>query len=1018
MPGSIANVESNSINGSDSEDDFDWEEVEVGQAAAADASQLDAATVSSVHDYYASIHGPEEGPSEKPHLEITIKTQGKGKGDSKKNERALQLAAERAVRLECHKLHTVALLVSARVRNHWINDPLLHARLMSLTPMSLQNAFTMITKSRIPEPAKRGQAAEPTPKPDPKGKGKRRATDDDDGVDDEERYGIDGEKIRGEKSLMKHALMQKGSRDTSAQLFTALCRALGIPARLVVSLQSVPWQAGVGKPKPPGKKKKSAVEAGANGGSKSKGTGNAADAPPEREGDEDDEMEDVSIPEPAGSTGPRGRSLFPGEGQQLNGAAPSLSSKAQGKQKAVPIIRLRKNTAGFKLGSSVDAGTSRPRRREHTPDPTTSAPVFWTEVFSRADGRWIPVDPIRAIVNRRKAMDPTPNPNIKQDNRRAERVENRMVYVLAFEEDGYARDVTPRYAREYGAKVAKVQQGGKGRREWWERICGIVRRPFRLQRDDAEDEELQAHQMTEAMPTTVTGFKDHPLYVLERHLKREEIVEPPTELGKFRGESVYPRANVLQLKTAENWMRQGRTVVIGAQPLKMVKQRAVTVNRKRAIEAALEEQRERKPSGSSAARAEVVDEDGTLAVSIDGVTDVASLPGDGFGSEDGVMQGLYAKHQTELYRPPPVVDGKVPKNDFGNLDLYVPSMLPAGAVHLPYKGTAKIARQLGFDYAEAVVGFEFRKRRAFPVVTGVVVAAENESALLEAYWETEKAAEAKRRAKKQEQILKRWTKLVHGLRIRQRLIEQYADRTPTSPAAGGDDKRIRRGRAPKPPAGGFLAGADGIVQPFALPRNLTQVVEHARTSRAALGELARPDDGRSDDGFDGDDDVFQAVDVPPTDAAPKTMRELAEEAAQSRAGVPEVVEEELALVGAAPVPPARIGRGSRAKAAAAGSGTSAPRPGSNLARGTTAAAAPPAAAAKPKPKPKAKSTPAKTRGRKRKRSAAADRRRSGEGWQGGGGGTGTGVDAGAEDAQAEGWAAEEAEEAFRRAVAG
>ncbi|KAH9924252.1 uncharacterized protein BXZ73DRAFT_50599 [Epithele typhae] len=148
----------------------------------------------------------------------------------------------------------------------------------------------MITKSRIPEPAKRGRLFEsaierlvqwwahdffevtptghirsrtfndvqkllkPTSKPDPKGKGKRRATDDDDGVDDEERYGIDGEKIRGEKSLMKHALMQKGSRDTSAQLFTALCRALGIPARLVVSLQSVPWQAGVGKPKPPGKK--------------------------------------------------------------------------------------------------------------------------------------------------------------------------------------------------------------------------------------------------------------------------------------------------------------------------------------------------------------------------------------------------------------------------------------------------------------------------------------------------------------------------------------------------------------------------------------------------------------------------------------------------------------------------------------------------------------------------------------------------------------------------------------------
>lgn len=106
-------------------------------------------------------------------------------------------------------------------------------------------------------------------------------------------------------------------------------------------------------------------------------------------------------------------------------------------------------------------------------------------MFSRADARWLPVDPVRVIVNRRKAFDPTPNPsapNTKTDRHRPVRVENRMVYVLAFEEDGYARDVTPRYAREYGAKVAKVQQGGKGRREWWERILRMVRRPYRLVR--------------------------------------------------------------------------------------------------------------------------------------------------------------------------------------------------------------------------------------------------------------------------------------------------------------------------------------------------------------------------------------------------------------------------------------------------------------------------------------------------------------------------------------------------------
>jgi len=66
------------------------------------------------------------------------------------------------------------------------------------------------------------------------------------------------------------------------------------------------------------------------------------------------------------------------------------------------------------------------------------------------------------------------------------------------------------------------------------------------------------------------------------------------------------------------------------------------------------------------------------------------------------------------------------------------------------KGIAKIAKKLGFDFAEAVVcacfqppfassflimfcqtSFEFKKRRAFPVLEGIVIAKENEEVLLE-----------------------------------------------------------------------------------------------------------------------------------------------------------------------------------------------------------------------------------------------------------------------------------------------
>ena len=34
---------------------------------------------------------------------------------------------------------------------------------------------------------------------------------------------------------------------------------------------------------------------------------------------------------------------------------------------------------------------------------------------------------------------------------------------------------------------------------------------LRQNRDEVEDEQLQSHQLTEGMPTTIAGFKDHPL---------------------------------------------------------------------------------------------------------------------------------------------------------------------------------------------------------------------------------------------------------------------------------------------------------------------------------------------------------------------------------------------------------------------------------------------------------------------------------------------------------------------------
>lgn len=76
-----------------------------------------------------------------------------------------------------------------------------------------------------------------------KGKGKAKAGEDDEANDDfVAALGEGGERIRTVKSLMKKALQGTGGRDTSAQLFVSLCRALGLGTRLVVSLQAVQWK--------------------------------------------------------------------------------------------------------------------------------------------------------------------------------------------------------------------------------------------------------------------------------------------------------------------------------------------------------------------------------------------------------------------------------------------------------------------------------------------------------------------------------------------------------------------------------------------------------------------------------------------------------------------------------------------------------------------------------------------------------------------------------------------------------
>jgi len=66
----LASTENSSVAGGDSDDDFDWEEIVVPQA---DQPQEAPPASALVKD------DVQEGPSERPHIEITIQTQRRAK---------------------------------------------------------------------------------------------------------------------------------------------------------------------------------------------------------------------------------------------------------------------------------------------------------------------------------------------------------------------------------------------------------------------------------------------------------------------------------------------------------------------------------------------------------------------------------------------------------------------------------------------------------------------------------------------------------------------------------------------------------------------------------------------------------------------------------------------------------------------------------------------------------------------------------------------------------------------------
>ncbi|MCJ1401842.1 hypothetical protein MMC11_005059 [Xylographa trunciseda] len=555
-----------------------------------------------------------------------------------------------------------------------------------------------------------------------------------------------GERIDGIQAFRDCARRCEGSRDVGAQLFTALVRGLGIEARSVASLQPIGFgwskseEANLKRKKPQKTQLSSTV----------------------RE-DGDSEIEAEALTDPLKkAVKVRGRGT---DDTAVHEVTKRRNKTQSGAKTPVDDIVLSSATSTDRSDdddSVIDITNSMPQKKSNMNyDKDIPFPNNWTEVISPLTRQVYPVDSLILI----------PPVATKQEHlvgfeprgAKADKVKQVFAYVVAFSADGTAKDVTTRYLKRHMwpgktkgvrmpiEKIPILNKRGKVKHheeyDWFKNVMSGYSRNEKMRSaiDDLEEAtDLKAikpeRKEAKEGEETLQGYKQSATYVLERHLRREEAIIPGSKPvkaflagkgDKAKEEPVYLRKDVVVSRTSESWHKEGRQVKTGEHPMKMVPIRAVTIIRKREIEEA--------------------ERDGG----------------------EKLKQGLYAMDQTEWIIPPPIHNGVIPKNAFGNMDCFVPTMVPQGAVHIPLKGTMKICKRLGIDYAEAVTGFEFGNQRAVPVITGVVVASEHEDAVIDEWEKDEEERRIKEEAKREKAALSMWRKFLMGLRIIERVQEEY-----------------------------------------------------------------------------------------------------------------------------------------------------------------------------------------------------------------------------------------------------
>ena len=288
---------------------------------------------------------------------------------------------------------------------------------------------------------------------------------------------------------------------------------------------------------------------------------------------------------------------------------------------------------------------------------------YWLEIYDYELNRWIVVNPILQEIYKevlpkyiQAKIHNIPGLFIISSIKPLETMEYQVPKYI-FESSGILlSDATIRYCEKWTKTLIHRKQ--LALKFWWDELMGKleprkVLKPSAIYQPIFESEaQLNSEIFKSDIPTNYNEFRNSPYYILPSHLRKYQGFKPdvvPIEDMVFKEEPVYQRSEVVDLHTKTRWKTMGRKVRQGQQGIKKV-----------------------------------------LALTNDGEQ----------------MVDLYGEWQTEELKNVLNEDGSLPKNEYGNYELFNGGgdKVPEGTLYIDLPFIGKLCKKYEIDHVDTVTG--------------------------------------------------------------------------------------------------------------------------------------------------------------------------------------------------------------------------------------------------------------------------------------------------------------------------